>query len=316
MKFSSMAWRRNRWVNLALAGAGILVILSYIFCRDSCRFVSGSLMGVDLKYTGLVYLAGFIFLVLLAAREPVFFYLAAGVGGEAFLLGYQLIYNRYCPFCLSLAVVVLALFLINFEGKFWKPGLGLMAGGFLLFSLAFASHPTPAYGSQTEPGFVAPIFGKGAMEVRLYTDYFCIPCQETEEAIEPVLTELVAREAIRLILIDTPLHQETALYARFFVGTLAEDRPFEEVLRLRRDLFLAARQKITDPEELRAFIRERKVPFNDPDFDQTAAFFNVHLTEDEIDSTPTLVVIRKNGDKEVFKGKREIVEALRKVAMS
>ncbi|MCX5908453.1 MAG: thioredoxin domain-containing protein, partial [Deltaproteobacteria bacterium] len=61
-----------------------------------------------------------------------------------------------------------------------------------------------------------PSYGSGSVEVRLYTDYFCPPCREMESAVEPLLKELLKKNAIRLTLVDVPFSPLTPLFARNF----------------------------------------------------------------------------------------------------
>ena len=50
-------------------------------------------------------------------------------------------------------------------------GIGVVLG-FLLCFLFFKGAATPVYADEV----LLPTFGKGRVQVRLYTDYFCGPC--------------------------------------------------------------------------------------------------------------------------------------------
>ena len=41
-----------------------------------------------------------------------------------------------------------------------------------------------------------PTYGSGAIQVRIYTDYFCPPCRGMEPAVEPLLRNLIKKNAI------------------------------------------------------------------------------------------------------------------------
>ena len=49
-----------------------------------------------------------------------------------------------------------------------------------------------------------PIYGSGAIQVRIYTDFFCSPCRGMKPAVEPVLRDIVKRNIITLTMVDTP----------------------------------------------------------------------------------------------------------------
>ncbi len=154
-----------------------------------------------------------------------------------------------------------------------------------------------------------PSFGKGKIEVRLYTDYFCAPCSRMEPRVEALLVDLVKRNTVTLIFVDTPIHRFTPLYAKYFLYILNNDRAFAHVLHYRALLFEAAKDKIENGDKLEEFLKGKDVPFTRIDPGPTLAALSSLITEDAVRSTPTLVVIRE-GQKGVFVGDTDIVKAL------
>lgn len=170
-------------------------------------------------------------------------------------------------------------------------------------------------GSAEERNQPFPSYGSGPVEVRLYTDYFCPPCRAMEPAAEPILIELLKKNAIRLILVDVPFNQHTPLYARNFLFALKENNDLEHAFRVRNILLEASTQKdVTTQERIEALFREKGVPVSvffsvfdaKPSFDR----YNALVKEDKINATPTCVVI-KNGQKKAFVGGPDIINALK-----
>jgi hypothetical protein len=155
-------------------------------------------------------------------------------------------------------------------------------------------------------------FGGGPVKVRLYTDYFCGPCRAVEPELEPIISKLVANNKINLTFIDTPIHKQSALYARYFLYATAGMQKFEDILRVRSVLFEAAKENVTDGRALEAYLKQRWVLLGPFDEGPIFALRNAHLKSDNISSTPSCVVERQD-KKEFYKGAGDIVNALKRL---
>jgi len=171
---------------------------------------------------------------------------------------------------------------------------------FVLLVLAAPAHPAKAQ---------LPSFGKGRIEVRLYTDYFCGPCSRMEPRVEALLTDLVKRDAVTLTFVDTPVHTFTPLYAKYFLYLLNKDRSFAHVLQYRALLFEAAKDRLETGEKLEEFLKEKDVSFTRANPGPALTALSSLITEDGVRSTPTCVII-KDGQKGVYVGDIDIVKAL------
>jgi uncharacterized membrane protein len=307
MRLQREAYLRPLTVLLALAGAG--VTLYYIACDDACRYLTGSVFGVDLKYWGIGYMGGVLVLGLLRRTLWNFLLLSFGAGGEVFLVGFQVVHRVFCPYCLTFAVIVLVLFALHVQpGKKAAMLLCVMAG-LLTFLLAFSGSATPVYAAGPVP---VPAFGKGPVNVRLYTDYACEPCQTLETRAEPLLDALVRKDKIRLTFIDTPIHTETKLYVKYYLYVLRESPTLASAFRIRALLVEAARKKVRDPAELEAFLVVRGVSFRPVDVTPTLEVFQGYLRTDRVQFTPTCVVETRAG-KKTYTGVDDIVAALKRI---
>jgi hypothetical protein len=161
-------------------------------------------------------------------------------------------------------------------------------------------------------------FGTGKIKVRLYTDYFCVPCRAAEPRIEAALKGLVTKNLINVTFIDTPFHKFSSLYARYFLFVLNENRNFEHALSVRATLFEAAKEGVPDPQKKEAlseaerveeYLKKRGIKFSTFDVKPIFLAFERYLREDNIDATPSCV-IERNGKKEILKGGDDIAKAL------
>jgi thiol-disulfide isomerase/thioredoxin len=182
---------------------------------------------------------------------------------------------------------------------------------FGLFSMALVGLSTAGCGWAEERNPKLASYGSGSVEVRLYTDYFCPPCRAMEPGVEPILKDLLKKNAIRLTLVDVPYSRLTPLFARNFLYALRENNDLEHAFRVRNILLAAAvRENVTTQERIETLFKEKGIPFSS--FDAKPAFdhYNALIKQDNIKSTPTCVII-KNGQKKVFDEGPDIINALK-----
>ena len=158
---------------------------------------------MDLKYLGIFYMTLILILALMQKTLLCLLLLAFGTGGEMFLIGYQIRSGVYCPYCLAFAATVFLAFIVNFQrSRKWLATLAAGAG-LVFFLLFFSGSATLVYAA----GPPTTSFGKGSVDVRIYTDYFCGPCRAEEAEVMALITELVEKNLIRVTFIDTPIHR-------------------------------------------------------------------------------------------------------------
>ena len=297
---------KKRFLTILLALTGIAITVAYAFCPGACSSLKGDILGIDLKYLGIFYMV--IVLLLAWFRKPVLclLLLAFGAGGELFLIGYQVRSGVYCQYCLAFAATVLLAFALNFERSRKALTVLMAAAGLLFFLLFFSGSATP----DDAAGQPLPVFGGGAVEVRIYTDYFCGPCSAEEAEAIALVSEFVGKNLIRVVFIDTPVHRETVLYAGYFLAALNAKHDFPQAVAAREALFEAARKKISEKKALEAFLKTKGIAFLPYDTAPVFKIFGSYLKEDRIQSTPSCVIVGPQG-KQTLTGRDEIVTALR-----
>jgi thiol-disulfide isomerase/thioredoxin len=181
----------------------------------------------------------------------------------------------------------------------------------VLFALAVVALATGGYCHAQGDKTPFPAYGSGAIEVRIYSDYFCPPCRKLEPHLEPILKDLLKRNIIRLTLVDFPMHEESTLYTRYFLYALKSRNDAEYGLHVRNILFNAAAGKdFLTKKKVEELFRNNKIPY--AAFDPKPIFvqFNTMLAEDRINQTPTCVII-KAVKREAFVGGEDILNALK-----
>jgi protein-disulfide isomerase len=170
---------------------------------------------------------------------------------------------------------------------------------------------TVSYASGQSRGAILPTFGTGAVQVRIYTDYFCPPCRGMEPSVEPLLRNLIDKKVIQLTFIDTPFNPHSPLYARYYLYAWKAKSDFEHALMARNALFGAAAGNLaTADREIEKLFKGRGIPYAAFDAKQIFKRYNDLIREDKINQTPSCVIIRK-GKKETFVGGASIIKALK-----
>lgn len=320
--------RKNRRLFTAfLAALGLGVVVFYAYCDTSCSYLQGDFLGLDLKYAGMIFMAGIILLTLLKQGKIVTVLLSAAIGAEFYLISFQFQKNVFCPYCLVFAAVIFSAFLVNYESE---PARGLKRGiyrlgtvstagrsiplaipillGYLFTVLTFSGSVTPAYGLEKPP---VPSFGKGPQEVIIFTDYFCSPCRQLEPFIEPVLEELLSEGRVKVSFVDVPMHKLTPLYARYFLYAYNSAGSFRDVLHSRKVLFvLAAGNSAPDEEKLAASLQARGVKFQALNLSTAYDQLNRMIRRHNVRSTPTCVIKYSDSDVRTYSGTDEIRQGL------
>ena len=320
-------------ITVVLSLMGIGVMAYYDYCDTECSYLRGDILGMDLKWVGIVYMS---FVILFALFKQINFVramLAAGLGVEVHLYAFQIQHDVYCPFCLTFSVLLILAFIINYEipsawrekrSRMWLYFLGevdfpmfrIHRLPLLLFSLlgyltilfTFSGSVTPAYG-EVASGSI-PSLGKGSYEVVIFTDYFCPPCKRIDTKAEPLLKELVAKGWIKLTFIDVPFNKATPMYAKYYLYAANADSNPENIFRVRNLLFEAAQPKNIQKEaDLVVYLKNHKVIWKTLDEKSIYPLLSAMIKEHNIQNTPTCIIkysakdIKKFiGDEEIWKG--------------
>jgi thiol:disulfide interchange protein DsbA len=158
-----------------------------------------------------------------------------------------------------------------------------------------------------------PEYGKGPIQVRLYTDYFCPPCRAMEPSVEPLLFDLLKRKVITLTLVDLPLSRVSALYAKYFLYALKVKNDRDHAFHVRNVLIAATSDRqMTTEARIAELFKSKGIPHTVFEASPALNRYNALIREDKVQATPTCVIIR-DGKKETFLGGTDIIAALKRL---
>jgi thiol-disulfide isomerase/thioredoxin len=324
-------------ITMILALTGIGIMMYYDHCDTACSYLKGDILGMDLKWVGVAFMAAIMAFAAFRQTSFVRALLAGGLGVEAHLYAFQLQNDVYCPFCLVFSALVIVSFLINYElpsawhenrRRMWLYFLGevnfpmfkinklplliVSVLGYLVILFSFSGSVTPAYGQ--DKVYNVPSLGQGACEVTLFTDYFCLPCRMIDSKAEPLFKELLATGQVKIRFIDVPFTRMMPVYAKYYLYAANARNDADYIFYVRGILFEAAQTRnIRTEEALVAYLKEKNIVWKA--FDEKSVFpvLNEHFKDNKIDATPTCVIKYSSMETRKYVGTDQIWDGLIKL---
>jgi len=167
----------------------------------------------------------------------------------------------------------------------------------------------PAAGAEKE---AVPSYGQGPHEALIFSDYFCPPCQALEPKLEPVLDALYKQGSVKITFVDTPMHRETPLFAKFYLYAAKAAPDYKAAMRARQVLFaLAGKENVfwMDDRIEEAF-RKEKIAYTPFDFRSVQPALNGLIKQHRVDATPTCVILSPGKKARKYTGTDEILKGL------
>jgi hypothetical protein len=139
-------------LNVLLPLIGIGLMLVYEYCDTSCSYLKGSFLSIDLKWVGVIYMSVLFISAFFAEGSSALvtvhlrtILISAAVGVEFFLIGFQVVKDTYCPFCLAFSACVFILFGINYKFMNKWIMVASVLAGFLGFTVFFEGKVAPRF---------------------------------------------------------------------------------------------------------------------------------------------------------------------------
>jgi|YelNatPaOPRAMG01_1025707.scaffolds.fasta_scaffold26158_3 thiol:disulfide interchange protein DsbA len=177
---------------------------------------------------------------------------------------------------------------------------------FLLFCLVTIFPPLSDAGE-----LKLPTYGVGDKELLVFTDYFCPPCMKMETELSPALKKALEGGGWRVTFVDIPGHQDTPLFARYFIYAVQGGKGYKNALAARDILFDLARQgKGYKEKDLEEAFKRNGVRFKVVDPWPVYKEWNRLMEEHKISGTPTCILKEAGLSTTVFDGSKAIRERL------
>jgi thiol-disulfide isomerase/thioredoxin len=334
MKISNAVRKYRRSMTIVLAVIAVALMVYYDYCDTACSYLKGDVLGIDLKWVGVAYMALIIVFAGVRQASLVRIFLAAGLGVEVHLYAFQLQNDVYCPFCLAFSVLLIASFVVNYEvpsawrgdrRRMWLYFLGevnfpmfkinklplllISVLAYLLILVTFNGSVTPAYGQEPIKGI--PALSKGPYEIIIFADYFCPPCRRIDTKAEPLFKEILATGQVQLAFIDVPFTSAAPVYAKYYLYAVNADPGVNNVFHVRRVLFDAAQDKRIQKENaLIDYLKEQNIKWLAMDEKSVFPLLSASIKEHKVDTTPTCFIKYSKDNVKKYVGDDKIWEGL------
>ena len=317
------------WMAIAWAGLAVAFLLSLALavglCSDACEATyEWTIFGMKFPFFGMGFFA-FCLLLFHFRDRPVVRNLfpaviAAAWGAEfTFLYVQHSLIQKWCPFCLAVALCVwlagIALATDSFYYRKKKPGTGsgammqyLSRGMILVILMAAGSYvayvglgnPTSSHAA-TLP--VALGKTDADIEVYVFTDWFCAACRKAEPDMERAYPNIMSRA--KLIFVDMPIHPESMNFIPYNLSFLVREKG--KYLEIRKALHrLAERTKEPTPVDVQKAVAPLGVtyrPLNYADVSAGIQYYQSVVKVFGIQGTPAMVIYnRKTKNARVLNG--------------
>lgn len=137
---------RKRFFTQFLSCISAVNLLYYTWCHTTCTYLKGTFFDIDLLFIGLVFTAVIVLLTALKYDFILIVLLSSAVGVEGFLVGYQIVQNVFCPYCLIFGAILFLQFFINYDVRKARVLSIVMITSNVIFPLFFHCSTVPSYG--------------------------------------------------------------------------------------------------------------------------------------------------------------------------
>ena len=265
---------------------------------------------------------------------------ASALGVETTLLYIQWVLRDYCPLCLGVTFIIFALCvneasdlvtharslksaLLSNRGFIATRsflvvaglGIGILVSQEVNRELNIGG-PIPTTETVVLSDSV-PCIGKecGYPIIRIYSDYFCAACRIQE----PIINEVIeaARDEAGIYFCDLPTHGNMSkMYIANFIACLLGNNKPDDILDARDILFRLASQGIREGHRIKECLEASGVcmKLDATSINECFRKFSTLAIKDGVNTTPTVVIEGKDGEKAMFKGrftKEQIISALK-----
>ena len=150
-------------------------------------------------------------------------------------------------------------------------------------------------------------YGKGPLEVILFTDFFCPPCQKLEGLISGTLDNIINNNIASVTFVPLPMSKKSMILALHLIS-YSEGKSYKAVAQNRKKLYDMAKSGAVTDEMVDQWVQ--KYRGKSGELNPYIKSMNDTIIENNVTSTPTCIIRYAGGVKQTFKGYKDIQDAL------
>lgn len=316
--------RLQRWGIISLvtlciaAGLGLSLFSLLEICTDACAATHNyTLFGMPFAVVGLAFFTVASLVWIYVLRHPEEFALLAllfsvAFGSELFFIYVQKYWiGKWCPSCLAIFGCVAFLWLFFTLSLIKHPStssnplirrltmrpLNTLFSSFeailLGFLIVFLGVANPQVADAQQIGKEPIYFGSrnNALEMYVFTDWFCPACRKAEPSIEQQAPGIAKRA--KLFFIDVPLHESSMNYVPYNLSFMLKEKT--KYLKLRHQLNQLSEKKTAPSEkEIEEIAISQGTKYQQLDYAQVSQgiqYFKELAKRYGVETTPTVVLV-------------------------
>jgi hypothetical protein len=207
------------------------------------------------------------------------------------------------------------LFSINGKAKIQSTGrsraymVALLIPVYFFMSLSFSVFSASVYAAEKSK---VPSYGSGPVELIIFTDYFCEPCQSLEKELDAVQDKLLARGEVKITFVDIPIpgNLSSPLFTKYFLYAVQAETGYANSIQARKFIFRMARQNSITEGAIEKTFKTEGIAFKIFDYKPVLIESKILISRHKVNKAPTYILKYPQKDTRKFTDPEQIRKVL------
>ena len=180
---------------------------------------------------------------------------------------------------------------------------------YIFMSLSFSAFSTLVYAAEKSK---VSSYGSGPVELIIFTDYFCEPCQSLEKELDVVQDKLLAKGEVKLTFVDIPIpgNLSSPLFTKYFLYAAQAETGYANAVQARKFIFkMVGQNSITDGAIEKTF-KTGGIAFKIFNYKPILAEFKILIRKYNVNKAPTYILKYSQKDVRKFTDPEQIRKVL------
>ena len=207
------------------------------------------------------------------------------------------------------------LFSINGKAKIQSTGrscaymVALLIPVYFFMSLSFTVFPASVHAAEKSK---VPSYGSGPVELIIFTDYFCEPCQSLEKELEAVQDKLLAMGEVKITFVDIPIpgNLSSPLFTKYFLYAVQAETGYANSIQARKFIFKMSRQNSITEDAIEKTFKTGGIAFKIFDYKPILVESKILISKHKVNKAPTYILKYPQKDIRKFTDPEQIRKVL------
>ena len=185
----------------------------------------------------------------------------------------------------------------------------ILISAYIFMSLLFSVFSTSVYSAEKSK---IPSYGRGPVELIIFTDYFCEPCQGIEKELAAVQDKLLAMGEVKITFVDIPIpgNLSSPLFTKYFLYAAQSETGYANTIQARKFIFkMAGQNSITDGAIEKTF-KTGGIAFKIFNYKPILVESKILISKHKVNKAPTYILKYSQKDVRIFTEPEQISNVL------